>query len=230
MLALISTILAALLFPSVHSWAQQPPDKDPNNAQAQPGQVTVHIVGAGPGMAVGGGGGGGGGAMAIAGGGNAFVMPFAGGPGMFGRDALAPVVMVLGDLNLAPEFSLSPEQKQKIQSVRDDFKQATDMWRAQHDDELKQLDEQQKEIFQNMQNGGGPPDPDQMQQMMEQRRQIMETAPSGEEQATQVKAVLTADQLKQFEAKQAAIDEERQAMMQRMPIRVMHKEKDGKGR
>lgn len=202
--------------------AQQPADKskDPNDPADQ---VTVHVVG-GPG--------GGAGVMTITGAGggpmapgNVMVFPGPGGPGgpggmMGGRDSLSPLISILGELNLAPDFNLAADQKQKIQSIRDEFKQAMDMWRAQNDDALKQLDEQQKELFEGMQNGN-PPDPEQMQQLMQQRMQIMSTAPDGQDQATQLKAVLNADQLKQFEAKQEALEKERQEMMERMPIKVM---------
>ncbi len=141
-----------------------------------------------------------------------------GGP-MFGRDALAGVIMTLGEANLLPGFDLSNEQKQKIQSIRDEFKYAMEQWRSEHADELKALDEQQQELFANMQAGGGPPDPDQMRDLMDARRELMETAPDGEAQAEQVKAVLTPDQLKKFEEVQAALDKQREEMMQRMPMR-----------
>lgn len=141
-----------------------------------------------------------------------------GGP-MFGRDALAGVIMTLGEANLLPGFDLSSGQKQKIQSVRDDFKYAMEQWRSEHADELKALDEQQQDLFANMQAGGGPPDPDQMRDLMDARRELMETAPDGEAQAEHVKAVLTPDQLKKFDEVQAALDKQREEMMQRMPIR-----------
>ena len=140
-----------------------------------------------------------------------------GGP-MFARDALAGVIATLGEVNLSPGFELSAEQKQKIQAIRDEFKSAMEQWRSEHADDLKALDEQQKALFDNMQ-AGNPPDPDQMRELMEARGQLMETAPNGQEQADQVKALLTPDQLKKFEEKQAALDAEREEMMQRMPMR-----------
>jgi hypothetical protein len=106
------------------------------------------------------------------------------------------------------------------------------MWRAQNDDAIKQLDEQQQAMFEQMHAGGGPPDQDQMMQLFEQRRQLMETAPTGEDQATQVKALLTPEQLKQFETRHAEMEEQQQAGMQRFPIRALQraKDKDAKGR
>ena len=142
-----------------------------------------------------------------------------GGPG-FERDALSSVITTLGGANLLPGFNLTEEQKKKIQSIRDDFKYAMEQWRTEHADELKALDEQQEELFANMQAGGGPPDPDQMRDLMEARRDLMDTAPNGEAQTEQVKAVLTPDQLKRFEEVQAALDKQREEMMQRMPFRM----------
>jgi hypothetical protein len=141
-----------------------------------------------------------------------------GGPGGFGRsvfrfgperNALAEVLSVLGDANLSPDFNLSAEQKQKIQAIRDEFKKQQEAWRTEHAEDLKKLDEQMAEI----RNAGGPPDPDQMRQMMEARHELMSTAPDGEDQAQEVKALLTPDQVKRFDARQAEIEQERERMM-----------------
>ncbi|MGH7180316.1 MAG: hypothetical protein ACREJC_23255 [Tepidisphaeraceae bacterium] len=146
---------------------------------------------------------------------------FAGGPGggMFGRDALAEAVGVLGELNLAPDFNFSAEQKTKIQAIRDEFKRQMDDWRKEHADELKQLDDQQQEMFKDMQNGGAAIDPGQMMDMMEARRTLWETAPTGESQAKELEAALTPEQLKRYEARRDEIEKEREEMMKKMPIR-----------
>src|SRR5437762_359768 len=57
------------------------------------------------------------------GGGNAIIMPAG---AVMNRDSLSPLVMTLGELNLGPDFTLTAEQKQKIQTIRDDFKAATE--------------------------------------------------------------------------------------------------------
>jgi hypothetical protein len=52
-----------------------------------------------------------------------------------------------------------------------------------------------------------------MRQMMEARHELMSTAPDGEDQAQEVKALLTPDQVKRFDARQAEIEQERERMM-----------------
>src|SRR5689334_10678569 len=107
-------------------------------AQAQPRRE---------GRAGGGGGGGGGGGRFNRGGGGAG--GFGGGPGMMGMMGRRPfdeALAALGDLNLSPDFTLTPEQKTKVQSVRDDFKKAQEKWRTDHADEIKKLDDQIAEI------------------------------------------------------------------------------------
>jgi hypothetical protein len=243
-----STVVAALgaviALAPLSASAQQPNPNDPNNnAPAAPGggAVRFQVVGAG-----GGGPGGGGGVMNFAGG-NAIVMPA--GP-MMNRDMLAPLVMMLGELNLSPDFNLSGEQKQKIQSIRDDFKGATEAFKKDHADELKQLDDQQKELMDGFQNGNIP-DPGAMMELMEQRRALMQNAPDGGEHATQIKALLTPDQTKKLEEKEAVAAKEREEMQARFPMMRMggpgmappappnapaapnppaEKDKDGKGR
>jgi hypothetical protein len=203
----------ALLLMSGLAWAQQPAPADPTKDPADPtsGHVMVQTTTVSNG----------GGAMVVQVGGSPGVgmMRLGGPPGMFGGDELTPVIMTLADLNIRPTFTLSDDQKQKIQAIRDDFKQNMEKWRTDHADELKALDDQQKEMFDNMQNGGGP-DPQAMMENANQRQQLMETAPKGDEHAKQVKALLTPEQLKQLETRQAEQEKEREEMMKRMPMRM----------
>lgn len=212
-----TTTLVAALGAVVVLWplsllAQQPNANDPNApaaAPAPPGGVRFQVVGPGGGPP-------GGGVMNFAGG-NAIVMPA--GP-MMNRDLLAQLIMMLGDLNLSPDFNLSGEQKQKIQSIRDDFKGATDAFKKDHADELKQLDDQQKELMDGFQNGNIP-DPGAMMELMEQRRAVMQNAPDGGEHASQIRALLTPDQLKKLEEKEATMAKEREEMQARFPMMRM---------
>jgi hypothetical protein len=244
----VAVIAATVALSPLAVMAQQPNPNDPNNNGPAPapvpagGGVRFQVVGPG------GGGGAGGGVMNFAGG-NAIVMPA--GP-MMNRDLLAPVVMMLGELNLSPDFNLSGEQKQKIQSIRDDFKSANEAFKKDHADELKQLDDQQKELMDGFQNGNIP-DPGAMMELMEQRRAVMQNAPDGAEHASQIKALLTPDQVKKLEEKEAAMAKEREEMQARFPMMRMggpgmspppppnapaapaapadkEKDKDGKGR
>jgi len=203
-LPFIMLVMALVCLGSV-ALAQQPPDKnDPNNpppdpqpamGQPLPGGQQLIVVNGGGGQMQG-------------------RIRFGGGPMMMG-DALGQFVNMLGAINLKTEFTLTADQKTKIQAIRDDFKQQMEKWRAEHADELKQMDEQQQEVMNNLQQGN-PPDPNQMMEMEQQRKQLMDTAPNGEDHVEQIKALFTGDQAKIFEAKKVEIEQEREAMMQRM--------------
>src|SRR4051794_26567610 len=83
------------------AWAQQPPpdkaDQTQNDPKPMPsGNMVITTMPGGGGR-----------------------MVRMGGPGMaFGNDELAPVVSLVGELNLSPNFNLTAEQKQKIQTIR----------------------------------------------------------------------------------------------------------------
>lgn len=137
-------------------------------------------------------------------GGGRFMMPFE-------RNVLQETLATIGDLNLSPGFTLSAEQKQQIQTIRDEFRKQQEAWRAEHADELKEIDDR----FAEMRDAGGPPDPDQMRELMDARRELMSTSPDGEAQSEQVIALLTDDQKKQFEVRQAQIEKDREQMRPR---------------
>ncbi|HSI32841.1 MAG: hypothetical protein ACAI43_25755, partial [Phycisphaerae bacterium] len=130
---------------------------------------------------------------------------FGGGPGgttTFGtRDALRDVLSVIGDLNLTPTFTLTQDQKDKIQAIRDDFKKAQEKWDA---DNKAKIDE--------LRNGNAD-------NRREQYRTLYETRPKSDEVIKQIIAVLTGDQAKAVATKQAektADDERRRTeLMQR---------------
>lgn len=211
-------LVAALMCIAAVAVAQQPaqapaPDPsqqqpDPNNPDPQPPVPpgAVRIAGGGGPMVV---------TMSPGGGGARFRM---GGP-MMGGGALEQFIGMLGQVNLKTDFTLTADQKSKIQAIRDDFKKQTDDWRAQHADEIKQIDEQQQEVMNGFQNGNIP-DPGQMQEMEAQRRALYETAPNGEDHVAQVKALFTPEQEKIFETRRAEIEKERDAEFQRMGMRV----------
>lgn len=200
----IMILIAAACIGSV-ALAQQPPDKhDPNDPnqpdpqqQGQPmpgGPIIITSVGGGGGMQG--------------------RIRFGGGPMMMG-DALSQFINMLGAINLKTDFTLTADQKTKIQAIRDEFKQQIDKWRAEHADELKQMEEQQQEMMTNLQQGN-PPDPGQMMEMEQQRKQLMDTAPNGEDQVEQIRALFTPEQTKVFETEKVSIEKEREAAFQRM--------------
>jgi hypothetical protein len=212
-------LLAALACIGSVALAQNPPpppdpnqQPDPNNPDPQQQNMRpggVRIVG-------------GGGAMVVTmgpGAGGPSRMRFGGPmPGMMGG-ALEGFINRLGMVNLTTDFTLTADQKTKIQAIRDDFKKQTDEWRTAHADEIKQLDEQQQEVMNGLQTGNIP-DPGQMQEMEEQRRALYETAPNGEDHVAQIKALFTPEQDKIFEARKAEIEKAREAEMEKMGVRV----------
>ncbi|CAN5577606.1 hypothetical protein BH09PLA1_BH09PLA1_14290 [soil metagenome] len=212
----LGSIAQAQQAPDQHAPDKNTPDKtapdkndpnnpDPNNPDPNDPQGGVHVISPGPGtvfVTMGGGGGG------------QHRMRLGPGPMMMG-DALERFINMLGMVNLQSDFSLSADQKTKIQAIRDDFKQQTEKWKSEHADELKQMDEQQEELMTNLQNGN-PPDPNQMMEMEQARHELMQTAPNGEDQVEQIKALFTPEQAKTFDEQRERIEKERQAQFQKM--------------
>lgn len=118
------------------------------------------------------------------------------GPNLFANiNRLDPFVNALADLNLSPEFNLSTEQEQKIATIRTEFKKASDTWRTDHRDQIDDL----QADFREMRRGGG--NEEEMRKLMDEARDLMLSAPSGDEEVKQVRAILTEDQVKQVDAK-----------------------------
>src|SRR5437016_5125657 len=69
------------------------------------------------------------------------------GPGGPGPDPLVQYLSMLDELNQKPQFNLTAEQKQKIQAARDDFKVKQDKWRADHAEQIKQIQELSAALF-----------------------------------------------------------------------------------
>lgn len=139
---LIGTLLSTLVLTLSTRAAE--PDRPPGAAQPEGG-------GGGPGGR-GPGGRGPGGRGPGGGGFGGPPMMFGGGP--FGaRDAVADFIATLGEINLSPEFSLTPEQKSKIKTARDAFKEEQAKWQVDHADDLRKIQDQMMAMFS---GGGGP--------------------------------------------------------------------------
>ena len=130
--------------------------------------------------------------------------PGFGGPGFGGfggpmgaPDAVSPLIMMLAELNLSPDFTLSKEQKEKIHAVRDAFGAEQQKWRTEHEADFKNLADLGAKMFRP--GAGGPPGPEQFVAFNKARQELMSTAPDGEESAKQIKAVLTPEQLRKIE-------------------------------
>lgn len=139
-----------------------------------------------------------------------------GGPGIFGQqDSLMELVDVLGDLNLAPGFTLTEDQKTKIQAIRDQFKTDREKWRKDHEADLKKI----QDAFAEMREAGGRPDRQKMQDLGKQRQDLQATAPKGDEAAKQIKAILTEDQAKKLEGRQTERKAEQERLRKEMQER-----------
>lgn len=149
------------------------------------------------------GGGFGGGGIGRFGGGGFF--GGAGGAGaMLDRDPLREIIALLGELNLSPGFSLTQEQKEKIQAVRDEYQKQLDAWRAEHEKDLKKLQDDAAALRGNFAGGGGGQDTRaKFQEIARARETLMATAPKSDDAYTKIKAILNEDQLKKFDLKQA---------------------------
>lgn len=133
-------------------------------------------------------------------------------PGQARPTALDELVMVLGDLNLRPTFTLSDDQKTKLQSLRDAVKTAQEKWTTDNAEELAEIRESMNSLMQ----AGPDGDPEAWRDVMEQNMALMETSPDGEAETEQARALLTPEQAKAVEARFAEIEAERQKMWQQM--------------
>ncbi|MDB5301723.1 MAG: hypothetical protein JWO87_3386 [Phycisphaerales bacterium] len=123
----------------------------------------------------------------------------------FGRNALNELVSALGELNLAPDFALAPDQKTKIQSIRDDFKKQSDQWRTEHAADIKKIQDQFAEL-----RNAGQDARDKRQELDTARTQLFASAPNADEAAKQIQAVLTTEQVQRLTDEQAKIAKARQ--------------------
>jgi Spy/CpxP family protein refolding chaperone len=135
-----------------------------------------------------------------------------GAPNMMGGNALDGLVVTVADLNLRPGFTLSEEQKTKIQQIRDAFKQSVEAWRKENEKELGEI----QETMNSLREQGPDGDPEAWRDIMEQNMQLMQTAPDGTAEAEQLRAVLTPEQAKALETREAELEAERQAMWEQM--------------
>jgi len=177
---LLALAAAAFLSMGTLAYAQDKPDDKTSPAAPAPGGA-------------GGGGGGRGG----------FGGPGGPGGGLFGqRDALHDVLAILGDLNLSPTFTLTQDQKDKIQVVRDDFKKQTDKWDTDHAAELKKIRDGFAEARGQGGQGGG--NREKFQELSKQMTDLNASKPKADDAVKAIIAILTGDQAKSLATAQAA--------------------------
>ena len=122
---------------------------------------------------------------------------FGRGFGGFGqRDAFADALGALGDLALTPNFTITNEQKENIQSLRFDHKLAADKWRGDHADELQKLTEE----GQAARDSG---DREKMNDIFQKRRSLMQSGPKPEDAVKKLMGLLNEEQRTRLEERMA---------------------------
>jgi hypothetical protein len=126
------------------------------------------------------------------------------------RDELTETIALLGELNLTPSFTLSPDQKIKIQAIRDRTSKAQDAWRQQNQAQLDLLQDQTRG------SAGAGGSAASAQELRRKRQEVMASAPKTDEAAREILAVLTADQRKAFDETMTRRREEQRGLRDRI--------------
>ncbi|HEV8608434.1 MAG TPA: hypothetical protein VGQ99_24085 [Tepidisphaeraceae bacterium] len=119
------------------------------------------------------------------------------GQGQFGqRDAFVEALAALGDLALTPDFTITNEQKESIQSLRVDHKMATDKWRGDHHDDIQKLTDE-------AQAAGDAGDREKMRDIFQKRRTLMQSGPKPEDAVKKLVGLLNEEQRKRLDERLA---------------------------
>jgi len=140
------------------------------------------------------------------------IAPFLGGPGgilSLTRDSFAEIFSLVGEAALNPDFNLTREQLERIQTIRSQVKAERDKWFKEHAEDFRKAGEE----FRKAREAG---DREKFRDIFQQRAQILQTIPPTGNAAEKIKAVLTPDQLKLLDAytaqKRAEEDQLQQAV------------------
>jgi Spy/CpxP family protein refolding chaperone len=106
---------------------------------------------------------------------------------MLERDPTEGFIFLLAELNMTPQFTLSPEQKTKIQDLRETFRAEREAFVAEHEKELDYIRAQMTEAREAR-------DREAMGEAFNSLRDLMSQGPSREQIIEDIKAVLTDDQ------------------------------------
>jgi hypothetical protein len=119
--------------------------------------------------------------------------------GAFGQrrpDVFADTLAALGDLALAPDFVITPEQKESIQSLRVDHKLAADKWRGDNHDEILKMSEE----LQAARESGNQ---EKSRELFEKQRSFFQKGPKPEDAVKKLTALLNEEQRKRLDEKMA---------------------------
>jgi hypothetical protein len=154
-------------------------------------------------------------AGAWVGGGGGFAIGGAPGAGVgWNGAALWQTLNLVSELNMTPTFTLTAEQKEKIQAIREAARRAQEEWRESKAADFKALQEQMMAI-----RGSEPGAREKWAEIGKAQAEVMATAPKEDEAIAQVKALLTNEQLKLMEAEEARRKAEGERMQREMAER-----------
>jgi len=111
---------------------------------------------------------------------------------MLDRDPSEGFIHLLAELNMTPQFTLSPEQKTEIQELRESFRAECEAFIAEHEEELDYIRAQMTEAREAR-------DREAMGEAFSSLRDLMSQGPGREKIIDDLKAVLTDDQRAQVE-------------------------------
>jgi hypothetical protein len=111
-------------------------------------------------------------------------------------DVFAETLSALGDLALAPDFMITPEQKESIQSLRVDQKLAMDKWRGDNHDEIQKMAEE----LQTARDSGNQ---EKSRELFQKQQAFFQKGPKPEDAAKKLTGLLNEEQRKRLEEKMA---------------------------
>ena len=129
------------------------------------------------------------------------------GQGFQPRDPFVEALNALGDLALTPDFTITTEQKESIQSLRIDHKMATDKWRGDHADDLIKFTDQSQAA----RDAG---DQEKFRDILQKRRTLMQSGPKPEDAVKKLTGLLNEEQRKRLDERLAQRRAEEEAARQ----------------
>ena len=111
-------------------------------------------------------------------------------------DVFAETLAALGDLALTPDFLITPEQKESIQSLRADTKLAADKWRGDNHDEIQKMAEE----LQSARDSGNQ---EKSRELFQKQQTFFQKGPKPEDAAKKLVALLNEEQRKRLDEKLA---------------------------
>lgn len=139
------------------------------------------------------------------------------------RDRVAEAVQVLAELNLSPDFTLTPEQKTKLKAIREEHRKAMEAWRQEHEADIRKLEEEVQAVRRDAAGGGGGAEGGPraaLREVLQAYQDLLATAPKADKPLADTKAILTPEQLKAFEERLAEREQQREQGREQLRDRV----------